>query len=59
MKEMRRGQKEKEEEAKASTSDFQRMVQEANHPNDLEKMLEDYTEAATEELSRRTWSSMK
>ena len=50
MKEMSRGQK---EEAKASTGDFQRMVQESCHPNDPEKMLEDYTEAATEELLRQ------
>ena len=51
--EMSRGQKEKEEEAKASTGDFHRMVQEACHPIDLEKVLKNYIEAATEELSRK------
>ena len=51
--EMSRGQKEKEEEAKASTGDFHRMVQEACHPNDLEKVLKDHAEAAAEELSRK------
>ena len=51
--EMSRAQQEKEEEAKASTGDCHRMVQEACHPNDLEKMLKNYIEAATEELSRK------
>ena len=29
------------------------MVREVSHPSELEKMLQDYTEAATEELSRK------
>ena len=52
VKEMSRGQKE-EEEVKARKGDGHSVVQEVSHPSEPEKMLKDYTEAATEELSRK------
>ena len=52
MKEMSRGQKGKEE-TEASKGECHRMVQEVSHLNEPEKMLKDYAEAATEELSRK------
>ena len=51
-KEMSRGQMGKEE-AKASKDDCDRMVREVSRPNEREKMLKDYAEAATEELSSK------
>ena len=52
MKEMRRGEKEKDE-VKARKDEAQNMVLEVSHPSEPERMLQDYSEAATEELSRK------
>ena len=50
MKEMNRGQR---DEVKAREGEAQNIVHEVSHSSEPEKMLQDYTEAATEELSRK------
>ena len=50
MKEMNRGQKEKDE-AEAKKGEPRKMVREVSHRSESERMLQDYSEAATEELS--------
>ena len=52
MKEMNRGQKEKEE-VKARKGDEHSEVHEVSHSSEPERMLKECTEAATEELSKK------
>ena len=52
MREMHRGQTEKDE-VKERKGEAHHMVHEVSHSSEREKMLQDYTEAGTEELTRK------